>query len=171
MPPAVKVRMAPVKPAKLNEQGQARGSSSGARLYIVAAVLAIVGLVDSTYLTIQHLNGQGVQCTVTTGCEEVLTSAYATLGGYPLAAFGAAAYFTAFSLSVLALFGYRAARDLLLYLVAAMAVTSLFLIYVQAFVIGKWCQYCLLSAAVTLCLLGIVLAERFFLRPLSSSDH
>ncbi|HEX8493389.1 MAG TPA: vitamin K epoxide reductase family protein [Pyrinomonadaceae bacterium] len=130
-------------------------------LYIAAAALALVGLADSIYLTVQHLNGQGVQCTVTTGCEEVLTSAYATIGGYPLAAFGAAAYFTAFSLATLVLFNYVSARKLLFYLVMLMLLVSLFLIYVQAFVLGKWCQYCLLSAAVTFCLTAIVLIDRF----------
>src|SRR5215210_4840150 len=113
---------------------------------VAAAALALVGLTDALYLTVRHLTGQGVQCTVTTGCEEVLTSAYATIGGYPLAAFGAAAYFTAFSLATLALYGSAAARRLLFYLVMLMLLVSLFLIYVQAFVLGTWCQYCLLSA-------------------------
>lgn len=132
----------------------------GARLYLIAAILALAGLVDALYLTIKHLTGNSVQCTVTSGCEEVLTSAYATVAGYPLAAFGAVAYFAAFSLATLALFGYGVARKLLFYLVALMLLATLYLIYVQAFVLGKWCQYCLLSAAVTLCLTGIVLAER-----------
>jgi uncharacterized membrane protein len=135
--------------------------SRGARLYIIAALLALVGLADAVYLTVQHLNGYSVQCTVTSGCEEVLTSAYATVAGYPLAAFGAAAYFAAFSLATLALFGYTVARRLLFYTVALMLLVTLYLLYVQGFVLGKWCQYCLLSAAVTFCLTGIVLVERF----------
>lgn len=137
------------------------GQTRGARLYLIAAVFALVGLVDSIYLTIQHLKGYSVQCTVTSGCEEVLTSAYATIGGYPLAAFGATAYFAAFSLAILALFGHAIARRLLFYLVVLMLLTTLFLLYVQAFVLGKWCQYCLLSAIVTFGLTGIVLIERF----------
>ncbi|MBD0325903.1 MAG: vitamin K epoxide reductase family protein [Pyrinomonadaceae bacterium] len=142
----------------LNEQ------TRGTTLYIVASILALIGLADSVYLTIQHLKGYSVQCTITSGCEEVLTSAYATIGGYPLAAFGAAAYFAAFSLATLALFGYTIARKLLLYLVAVMLLVTLFLLYVQAFVLGKWCQYCLLSAAVTFCLTAIVAVERFVMR-------
>lgn len=131
------------------------------RLYLIAAILSLVGLADALYLTAQHLTGHSVQCTVTSGCDEVLTSAYATVGGYPLAAFGAAAYFAAFSLATLALFGYTVARKLLFYLVTLMLLVSLYLIYVQAFVLGKWCQYCLLSAAITFCLMGILLVSRF----------
>lgn len=126
-----------------------------------AAALALTGLADALYLTVKHLSGQSVQCTVTTGCEEVLTSAYASIGGFPLAALGALAYFMVFSLATLSLFGYEAARRLLFYLVTLMLLTSLFLIYVQAFVLGHWCQYCLLSAAVTCSLMGVVVAERF----------
>ena len=140
---------------------EATGPSRSTWLYLAAAALALVGLSDAIYLTAKHLTGQSVQCNVTAGCEEVLSSAYATLGGYPLAAFGAAAYFAAFSLATLALFGYGIARRLFFYLVSLMLLTSLFLLYVQGFVIGKWCQYCLLSAGVTFCLMGIVLAERF----------
>lgn len=151
--------MAPVRPLKKIKKDDVPAQRNW--LYVAAAALALVGLVDSIYLTIQHLNGQGVQCTVTTGCEEVLTSAYATIGSYPLAAFGAAAYFAAFSLATLAVFHYASARKLLFYLVIIMLLVSLFLIYVQAFVLGKWCQFCLLSAAVTFCLTGIVLLERF----------
>jgi uncharacterized membrane protein len=149
-------------PARESATRESRAPSGGQRLYIASAILSLVGLVDALYLTIKHLTGQGVQCTVTMGCEEVLTSSYATVGGLPLAAFGAAAYFTVFSLATLALYRYHVARTLLFYLVAAMTLASLFLIYVQAFVIGKWCQFCLLSAAVTFCLMAIALAGRFF---------
>lgn len=151
--------MPPLSPLKKTEEDDVRAQPRW--LYVAAAALALVGLADSIYLTVQHLNGQGVQCTVTSGCEEVLTSAYATIGGYPLAAFGAAAYFAAFSLATLVLFNYGWARKLLFYLVLVMLLVTLFLIYVQAFVLDKWCQYCLLSAAVTFCLTAVVLTERF----------
>ena len=156
-----KSKQAVTDPARARPTQDARAQTSRQWPYIASALLSLVGLVDALYLTIKHLSGQGVQCTVTGGCEEVLTSAYATIGGYPLAAFGAVAYFTVFSLATLALYGYRIAPRLLFYLVAAMTLTSLFLIYAQAFLIGKWCQFCLLSAAVTFCLMGIALVGRF----------
>src|SRR5829696_9199429 len=71
-------------------------------LFTAAALLALVGLADAIYLTVEHLAGRSVRCTITSGCEEVLNSAYATVGGVPLAALGAVAYFTVFSLAILA---------------------------------------------------------------------
>ena len=125
-----------------------------------AALLALVGVADSVYLTVEHLRGNTVSCTVTSGCSEVLGSPYASLWGVPLAAYGAVAYFTAFSLATLSAFGYVKARTLLAVLVAAMFATTLWLLYVQAFVLEAFCQYCLLSAGVTTLLALIVLTQR-----------
>jgi uncharacterized membrane protein len=139
--------------------GGGRALGRALLLYTLAALVSLVGLVDAVYLTIGHLRGQSLRCTVTAGCDEVLGSPYATVGPVPLAALGAAAYFTVFSLSTLAAFGYRRMRLALRCLVALMFLTTLWLLYLQAFVIQHYCQYCLLSAAVTLILTGIILAE------------
>jgi uncharacterized membrane protein len=114
-------------------------------------------LADALYLTVQHLTGQSLRCTIVSGCSEVLSSPYSQIGPVPLAAVGALAYFTVFSLSILVVFGYRFVRLLLTLLVALMFVMSLWLLYLQAFVIRHFCQYCLLSAAVTLVLTVLVL--------------
>jgi uncharacterized membrane protein len=132
--------------------------------YAAAALLSLVGLADSIYLTIEHLAGRAVQCTITTGCEEVLSSAYASIGGVPLAAVGALAYFLFFSTAILAAFGNRLAGNLLIYLVALMLAVSVYLFILQAFVLHAFCQFCLLSGAVTLLLALIVAIERFYIR-------
>ena len=120
--------------------------------YLVTAVLSLVGLGDALYLTVQDLTGQSLRCTIVAGCSEVLSSPYAHIGRVPLAVLGAFAYFTVFSLSILAAFGYLFARPLLKALVVVMFLTTLWLLYLQAFVIHHFCQYCLLSAAVTITL-------------------
>src|SRR3989442_6815823 len=128
--------------------------------YLIAAVLSLIGLADSIYLTVEHLTGQSLRCTIISGCSEVLSSPYSHIGKLPLAALGAIAYFTVFDLSILAAFGYRFARPLLLALLALMFLMTLWLLYLQAFVIHHFCQYCLLSAGGTITLTAIVLAGR-----------
>jgi len=127
-------------------------------LYAVASVVSLVGLADAIYLAVEHVAGRSVKCTLVSGCSEVLSSQYATVAGIPLALVGAIAYFAVFSLATLAAFGYKIAGRLLTLLVALMFLTSLWLIYLQAFVIRAFCQFCLLSALVTFVLMGLVAA-------------
>ena len=121
-------------------------------LYLIAAIVSLIGLGDAIYLTIQDLTGESLRCTIISGCSEVLSSKYAHIGSIPLATVGAFAYFVFFSLAVLAAFGYGIVRPLLLILVSLMFLATLWLLYLQAFVIRHFCQYCLLSAAVTISL-------------------
>lgn len=130
---------------------------------MLVAAVALIGLFDSVYLTMEHLSGRSVRCVITSGCEEVLQSRFATLAGdIPLAALGALAYFTVFSLATLIAFGYERLRTLLWLTVGAMFTMTLWLLYVQAFVLHAYCVYCLLSAAVTTTL-TLLLVARWFL--------
>ena len=126
-------------------------------LYRIAAIVSLIGLGDAIYLTIQDITGESLRCTIISGCSEVLSSKYAHVGPIPLAAIGAFAYFVFFSLAILAAFGYGFLRPLLLILVTFMFLATLWLLYLQAFVIRHFCQYCLLSAAVTTILTVLVI--------------
>ena len=125
-------------------------------LYWIAALLSLVGLADAIYLTVQHLTGESLRCTIISGCSEVLGSPYSHIGSVPLAAIGAVAYFVVFSLATLGAFGYTLVGRVLKFVVAIMFFTTLWLLYLQAFVIKHFCQYCLLSAAVTIALTLLV---------------
>lgn len=129
-------------------------------LYGIAAVVSLIGLGDSIYLTIEHISGRTVRCTIVAGCSAVLSSPYASFRGVPLALVGAAAYFTVFSLATLAAFRYRWAGKLLVFAVGGMLLVTLWLFYLQAVVIKAFCQFCLLSALVTLALTVIVFLAR-----------
>lgn len=132
-------------------------------IYGLAMLVSLIGLGDSLYLTVQHLTGKTVKCTVTNGCSAVLGSKYAVIAGIPTAAFGSLAYFAAFSLATLAVFGYDRARSALALLVVPMLMATLWLLYLQAFVLHAFCEFCLLSAGMTLTLTALVLAAKFFL--------
>ncbi|MEP6848033.1 MAG: vitamin K epoxide reductase family protein [Acidobacteriota bacterium] len=118
-------------------------------LKVVALVLSLIGITDSTYLTIHHYTAEPVPCSIVEGCETVLTSGYAEVAGIPLAAYGAAAYLVAFMLVLISLFGNRLTWKLFGLQTVFMALFSAWLIYVQAKLIGAFCQFCLLSAATT----------------------
>ena len=133
-------------------------------LYSAAALLSLAGLADTIYLTVEHISGRSVKCTIVSGCSEVLSSPYATVRGIPLALIGATAYFSVFSLATLAAFDYKLAATLLTLLVGLMFLMTLWLLYLQAFVIGQFCQFCLLSALITT-LLTVLVAIASRLKP------
>ena len=136
-------------------------SNTVAKLPLLAAVVALIGLADAIYLTIKHYTGEAVPCSIVEGCEQVLTSSYAEIAGIPLAIFGAAAYFVAFALATLAAFGSVRAWMLFGVQVVLMTIFTAWLIYLQAFVIEAFCQFCLLSAGTTLTLFMIYLTSKF----------
>jgi uncharacterized membrane protein len=125
-------------------------------LYVVAALISLAGLAEATYLTVLSLTGETAVCGGSPSCFQVLGSVYAKVFGMPLAAFGVVAYFAAFSFSTFATFGYARARTFLALMVWAMFGVTLWLLYVQAFVLHAFCRYCLFSAALIFLLTGIV---------------
>src|ERR1700674_2210400 len=124
---------------------------------LVAVLVAVIGLADSGYLTVKHLRGDYVRCD--DDCSAVLGSKYADVAGVPLAGIGAIAYFTVLVFAVLAAVGYGRAQRAVAFLAIPMAVTSLWLVYLQAFIIHSFCKYCLLSAAACITLAALVLTE------------
>jgi uncharacterized membrane protein len=129
-------------------------------LPLAAAVVALAGLADSIYLTVHALTAVPVPCSIIEGCETVLTSPYAEIAGIPLAAFGAVSYFLAFSLALMTAFGNRGLWKFFGTLVVFMALFTAWLLYLQAFVIGAFCQFCLISAATTFTLLIIFVISK-----------
>lgn len=133
-----------------------------AKLPLLASLIALGGLADAVYLTIYHYTKEEVPCGEGFDCGAVLSSAYAEVGGIPIAAFGAIAYFAAFSLAILAAFGNRSAWRLFGVQVILMAGFTTWLVYLQAFVIKAFCQFCLISAGITFTLLIIALISKFW---------
>ncbi len=135
-----------------------------AKLPIAAAIVALAGLTDAVYLTIHHYTAEAVPCGLEFDCGAVLGSQYAEIAGVPLAAFGAAAYFTAFALALFTAFGNHGLWKVYGVQATLMALFSAWLIYVQYFLIHAWCQYCLVSAATSFTLFLLYIASIFVSR-------
>ncbi len=135
-------------------------SNTVAKLPLLAAVVALLGLADAVYLTIHHYTAVPVPCGESFDCGVVLTSQYAEIFGVPVAIFGAIAYFTAFSLAILAAFGNRLTWTLFGVQVILMTLFTTWLIYLQGFVIEAFCQFCLISAGITLTLFILFLVSK-----------
>lgn len=117
------------------------------KLVIFALIIAILGFADATYLTIEHFQGKVPPCTITSGCEQVLTSSYSTVAGIPVSLGGAIFYL----IMCIGLFTYLEAKKVtalkwVLLLTTPAFMASLTFVYLQVFVIHSYCAYCLGSA-------------------------
>jgi len=141
-------------------------TSRSRRIAIIAAIVASVGLLDSGYLTAKHLEGSYIRCG--DECSAVLGSKYAEgIAGVPLAGFGATAYLTVVLAAIFAACGFSSGRQVFTAMSIFMALFSLWLIYLQAFVIHSFCKYCLASAACCFTLALLALIDR--LHPATAS--
>lgn len=116
-------------------------------LVIVLLVAALAGFADASYLTAEHVRGTVPPCTILNGCNNVLTSKYAAVAGVPLSVAGMLYYGTMLVLLMVYL-DTRNRRVLhwACWLTGVGMLASLYFIYVQGFIIGAWCLYCLGSA-------------------------
>ena len=126
-----------------------------APFYLIA--LALVGLGDTLYLSyFQYLNI--VPSCAIAGCDIVLTSVYSKFFGVPLSYVGLVYYVYMLCLATLVAFDPRS-RGLrwgaVLYTSIGVLYSLYAIFYVQATLIGAFCQYCLISAFVTLLLFGV----------------
>lgn len=121
-------------------------------------LLGLAGFSDSVYLTFSHFRQHTLGCSILTGCDEVLTSIYSEIAGIPLALFGAV-YYLMLVAGAIACYQTGAKRWFsAIFLINSIGfIVSLVLVYVQWAVIQAFCQYCLLSAAITTIMLIILL--------------
>ena len=115
------------------------------------AVLSLVGWFVSLYLWLYKIGAIGqLQCGAG-GCETVQLSPYATFLGLPVALYGVGGYAVLFAISLLGLQErFRAARWVTLSLLVLSAVGvgfTLYLTYLELFVIHAICRWCVVSAA------------------------
>ncbi len=110
-------------------------------------LLAFLGFIDASYLALKYFLGGPVPCFIASGCDTVTTSLYARILGVPVALLGAA-YYGALLLLVV---GYFDTKSIFVFLVASYATilgffVSIWLFFVQAYLLKAFCTYCLFSA-------------------------
>lgn len=132
------------------------------RILLAISLLAVVGMVLSAVSLKNHYSGEKTEyCDLSENfnCDLVNRSVYSRVGPVPVAAIGLVGYGVLFGLS-------RARRRATSALMLAGAVVglafSLYLTYVEAYVLGVWCVLCLgsLATVVGITALAVVAVKR-----------
>lgn len=120
------------------------------KLILYSLVIGFLGFLVATYLTILHFKNVLPPCSVTSGCETVLTSQFAQIGPVPLALLGSLFYLSVVIVCLLILTNYKKIYLNAFYALAIIGfIVSVILILIQQFIIHAYCQYCLLSEAIS----------------------
>lgn len=120
---------------------------------VLILVLAFFGLADSFYLAQNALNGTSLLCTAQglSDCNTVATSQYSRLFGVSLAELGVLFYSIVFVLAALEIVIFdQLLRRVLQALSLIGILFSLYFTFIQKFVIGAFCTYCLVSTLIAL---------------------
>jgi len=127
---------------------------------MLGGALAWLGTLDSLLLWQRHATVGDLFCPVKNGCDAVLASPFATVGGISVAVFGAI-YYLAILAAFLGLVGCASTvwkqriLEAALWLLVVGATFSAGLMYLQFAVIRSFCPLCTLSAAITVALIAV----------------
>ncbi|MEA3338049.1 MAG: vitamin K epoxide reductase family protein [Chloroflexota bacterium] len=126
-------------------------------------ILIFAGIAVATYLTYIKLFGLEAYCAGVGNCEAVQTSPYAELFGIPVAILGLLTYLALLVLFLVKWFDWRDLGQLatqLFFLVTLVGLLfSVYLTYLELFVILAICPWCVASALVMLGLFFLALAD------------
>jgi uncharacterized membrane protein len=137
----------------------ARSSAGSWGLPGLILVLSLAGIGVASYLTYSHWLEESVACGGYGGCDTVAESEYARVSGIPVAFIGLLGYAAILGMSGLWLRTGDRFGEMPPLLVWGMALAgtaySLYLTYLEVFVIDAVCLWCLASAVIMTCILLI----------------
>ena len=117
---------------------------------MLVALVALAGVFVALYLTLYKLGYIGTIACAVGSCETVQTSKWATFLGLPVGAWGVGYYLVVLTLALMGLSGrfVESARlsETLVALTGFGLLFSLWLTYLELFVIHAICQWCVISA-------------------------
>lgn len=130
---------------------------------MIIAVLALIGVLISTYMQMYHMGLLGAILCGSGGCEVVQNSPWAEFYGVPVPLLGLLGYGGLLALAMLGIQPRFAADRRIAGLLLAGGVIgfgfSMYLTYLEAFVINAWCRWCIASAILATLLLIAALPE------------
>jgi len=140
------------------------------KLYWTSIAFTALGLAVSLYMTILKYWGGERMCIGNGGCQTVSESPYAIIAGVPVAVFGIIGYLALLVMLVLELRGGKFFKKNATLLTFGMAVLgfvfTLYLVYLEIFVIKALCPFCLTSQ-ITMTILFILAVIRLVKQPIN----
>ena len=130
---------------------------------MLAALVSLAGVFVALYLTLYKLGYIGTLVCAVGSCETVQTSRWASLFGIPVATWGVAFYIGVLAVSLYgltdAMADSRRLSRVLVFMTGTGVLFSVWLTYLELFVIHAICQWCVVSAILVTILFAISLLD------------
>jgi len=134
---------------------------AGHRVQVTVSLVTLVGVIVSAYMAYVEMTANPAVCGVIGDCNAVQQSEYASLLGIPIGVIGMMGYLMMFVINIAinrVPHTYRSQfLTLLKVLVGGSAVFTIYLTFLEPFVIGAICAWCLLSSLIVLNLMWLVI--------------
>jgi uncharacterized membrane protein len=128
--------------------------------YRTLVVLSAIGVVLSAYLTWVHYSDTLALCIGVGGCEAVQTSRFAMVGTVPVAVVGLGGFAAMFAAAVGFARGWWTVTPLFALSLAATLYVA-YLTYIEVFVIGAICPWCVAVAICAAAVFALAAGEAF----------
>jgi uncharacterized membrane protein len=139
------------------------------KLYWASIVLTAIGLAVSIYMTIFKLTNNNNMCIGNHGCTTVNDSSYSVINGFPVAAVGIIGYLAILLVLILEIKSGRFFKENAILVNFGLTLIgflfTLYLIYLEIFVIKALCPFCLTSQ-IAMSILFILSVIRLVKQPL-----
>ncbi len=140
------------------------------KLYWLSMALALVGVLVSIYMTVYKLTSNNAMCLGSGDCSTVNSSPYSQVYGIPVAFVGVLGYVAIFGALLLETRGGKFFKRNSTFFVFGLSVTgfafTLYLVYLEIFVIKALCPFCITSQ-ITMTLLFILTIIRLVRQPVN----
>ena len=131
---------------------------------MLMALVALIGVFVSLYLTLYKLGYIGTLACGTGSCETVQLSKWGDFLGMPVAAWGVGYYVVVLGLALAGLqerfLGSPRLTNALVLITGAGLLFSIWLTYLELFVIHAICRWCVGSAVMTIVLFALAVADK-----------
>lgn len=148
---------------KMTSRGSKKDKTS-----LIIIVLSVLGLAISAYLTFLYLNNKNVAfCVTGSDCDVVRESIYAKFLGIPVSVVGIVGYSGIILFSLISL--TKKSKWLLLYILSLGGFAfSVYLTYLELFVIKAICSFCVISAILITAIFILLVIKKNVLSPKTS---
>ena len=127
-------------------------------LSFLLVFVALLGLLDSTYLSLSTLKGTSLICGELGDCDGVISSQYSRILGIPVAYLGFFYYATFFFLSLTVATFKKSGLIPLLFLLSFVGIgASAWFVFAQLVLLQSVCVYCMISAGTSTTLFLVTL--------------